>query len=242
MAALHLDVTRSASLFAERLVLVEGISDALVLRQLALRWAGADQIRRHFVDSLTILPIGSKVGEWPVRLLATPEFEMVTRLAVLTDSDNRVDAEPSPPAWTNGYSDEVFIYRMNHPTLEPALALPGNRAVIAHALQDVGLDVPDEVNPATVDALFRRASSIDGQSVPADPGAGKKGDFAYHLASRLADGEPASVPDHITEVLEFIFHGVTPGDDDPVDAEPGGADAVGSADAGIQADNAPGSD
>ena len=33
-ARLHMDATRSAALFAQRMILVEGVSDAVVLRQL----------------------------------------------------------------------------------------------------------------------------------------------------------------------------------------------------------------
>ena len=53
------------------LVLVEGVTDALVLRQLGLARAAADVSKQEFVDALTIVPMGSKVGEWTVQLLAT---------------------------------------------------------------------------------------------------------------------------------------------------------------------------
>ena len=62
MARLHMDATRSGSLFAERLVLVEGVTDAVVLRQLGAVWAGGDTLKQGFIDALTITVIGTKVG------------------------------------------------------------------------------------------------------------------------------------------------------------------------------------
>ena len=47
-ARLHMDATRSSALFAQRLVLVEGVTDAAVLRQFARAWAGADPDKTAF--------------------------------------------------------------------------------------------------------------------------------------------------------------------------------------------------
>lgn len=95
LTALHLDATRTAALFAGRLVLVEGVTDALVLRQFGLAWAAADPGRREFIDALTIVPMGSKVGQWAVQLLATTGHELATRLALLRDTDERSGAAPT---------------------------------------------------------------------------------------------------------------------------------------------------
>ena len=229
MAELHLDASRSASLFAERLVIVEGVTDALVLRQLGRHWAGSDPIRFQFIDALTIVPIGSKVGQWPVRLLATGGFELVTRLGVLTDSDKRNEPAQAP-AWVAGYADAVVRYRMNHPTMEPELVQAGNELLIAAALGDLGLPEPDDLTPATIDDLFRGAHMDGDVAVPAGAGSKRKGDFAYALGARLADAEPGTftVPPHIVDLLDFLFEGVAPpapaeaGADSPV--EPGAGD------------------
>ena len=45
---LHMDATRSASLFAERMVLVEGVSDAVIVRQLGGVWAAGDPTKEGF--------------------------------------------------------------------------------------------------------------------------------------------------------------------------------------------------
>lgn len=211
MAGLHLDASRSASLFAERLLVVEGVTDALIVRKLGRHWAGADPRRQSFVDALTIVPIGSKVGEWPVRLLATPEFELAVRVAVLTDSDKR-EGEPTNPAWVELYEPSTLRYRQSHPTLEPALITPSSAAVLTAALGDVGVAAPEELDADAIDALFRGSHKIGDATMPAGPAAGKKGEFAYAFAARLDEGPAGTVavPAHIAELLDFLYEGMAP--------------------------------
>ena len=100
MAALHMDATRSAALFAERMVIVEGVTDAVLVRQFGRAWAADDAVKQAFVDSLTITVMGTRVGRWPVDLLATADHEIAGQLAILTDTDQRegdgtkLDARP----------------------------------------------------------------------------------------------------------------------------------------------------
>jgi putative ATP-dependent endonuclease of the OLD family len=95
MLRLHLDATRSGALFSDEVMLVEGPTDALVFRRLGLAWAASDHdppvrsSKERFVRALSIVPMNHKVGEWAVRLLATPGFEIVNRVAVVRDSDLR---------------------------------------------------------------------------------------------------------------------------------------------------------
>src|SRR5690606_28757374 len=53
---LHLDATRSSALFGDRVLVVEGVTEATLLRILGHAWAGDDELRTGFVDSLAILP------------------------------------------------------------------------------------------------------------------------------------------------------------------------------------------
>ena len=99
MAKLHMDATRSASLFAERMVIVEGITDAVLVREFGHAWARPNPEKQRFIDALTITVIGTKVGRWPVDLLATPDHEVVARVGILTDTDRRAGALFTPPAW-----------------------------------------------------------------------------------------------------------------------------------------------
>ncbi|WP_164764794.1 ATP-dependent nuclease, partial [Streptomyces lydicus] len=83
MARLHMDASRSAALFAERLVVVEGVTEAAILRDFGRAWAGPDETKQAFVEALSIMYVGTKVGPWTSRLLATKDAEICARLAVL---------------------------------------------------------------------------------------------------------------------------------------------------------------
>lgn len=230
-ARLHLDASRSASLFAERVLLVEGVTEAAVLRELGWAWAGGDPDRQAFVDALSIVPMGTKVGPWAVRLLATRDHELCSRLAVLRDSDKDFDQELSQPSWASDHDQEVLLVEHSHPTLEPQLT-PGNEGLIADALKDIGLDVPEEVTKEAIRDIFRSKHKDNGQTVKAGPGASKKGEFAEALAGRLRDARyPGNIDVHVPRphVAVFDFLYVTPtatpaegtDDDSPTPEEPG---------------------
>jgi putative ATP-dependent endonuclease of OLD family len=205
-ARLHLDATRSAALFAEQLVLVEGVTDAALLRQFGRAWADNDVVRSAFVDALTIIPMGARVGHWPIELLATRGYELASRIAILGDSDKPLDADPTPPAWLADHDEERVQFFMSHPTLEPAVT-PGNEEVVSAALTDIGVSPPVPVNVETILALFRRATA---NGMPAGPAARHKGEFALALAEQLAtriEHEPASIiiPMHISALFGYLY-------------------------------------
>jgi putative ATP-dependent endonuclease of the OLD family len=206
---LHLDASRSAALFAERLVLVEGVTDAAVLRAFGLLWAGDDQARQAFVDALSIVPMGTRVGAWPVRLLATRNHEISRRIAILSDSDLPFDGIPTAPSWLADHDPDVVQVFFSHPTLEPA-TMDGNEVVVMWALEDLELDVPDPLTPAAVHDIFRggRKQTETLPAVQAGPGSRRKGEYALALAERLSLarvlGEQLSVPRHIAELFAFV--------------------------------------
>jgi putative ATP-dependent endonuclease of OLD family len=207
LMSLHLDAVRTASLFAGHLVLVEGVTDALVLREFGLAWAGDDLSKSDFVHALTIVPMGSRVGEWSLQLLATPGYELAARVAVLRDTDDRSGAAPVDPSWMATYDADTVRCFLNHPTLEPAVS-PGNEALVADALTDVGLVVPSPLTPEAMGHLFRNT------------GRGRKGEFAFALAARLREAArvgTVTVPDHMAALFDYLYsiHGE---EDPPPDA------------------------
>jgi putative ATP-dependent endonuclease of OLD family len=210
-ARLHMDATRSAALFAQRMVLAEGVSDAVVLRQLGDVWAMGDPAKEGFIDALTITVMGSRVGQWPVDLLATPGFEIVDRLAVFTDTDVRPGPAPMAPAWMTR-PPHVEAFRC-HPTLEPEL-VPGNEDAVAAALDIMGVTQPATIDAAAVDALFQNAAKK------------RKGEFSLELASELAvrheNGQGVAVPDVVSAMFDFLYAD-TPVED-PVDDDAPPAD------------------
>ncbi|MFF3734735.1 ATP-dependent endonuclease [Streptomyces sp. NPDC002476] len=212
---LHLDASRSAALFADRLVLVEGVTDAAVLREFGRTWAGGDAGKHAFIDALSIVHMGWKVGQWPVHLLATRGKELCTKLAILVDSDLPFEnKELRKPTWLPEHDPSVVDAFVSHPTLEPSIT-EGNEHLIAAALREADLDEP-LVTARTVYELFRSArKGKDGQpGVPAGRGSSKKGDFALAFAGLLAEANEAGpeqasslpiVPDHIRRLFEFLY-------------------------------------
>lgn len=227
---LHLDASRSASLFAERLVLVEGVTEAAVLREFGWAWAGEDLDKQAFIDALSIVPMGTKVGPWAVRLLATRGHELCSRLAVLRDSDLDFDQTPTQPTWAADHDPTILLVEHSHPTLEPQLT-EGNEDLIKGALTDIDVTVPDEVTPQTIWGLFRGKHKEGDAIVPAGMAASRKGEFAEALAGRLREardvaGTQVHVPRPLARVFEFLYSTPEPpseteeDDEEPAAAEP----------------------
>jgi putative ATP-dependent endonuclease of OLD family len=208
-ARLHLDATRSASMFAERLVLVEGVTEVALVREFAWLWAGKDERKQAFVDALTIVAMGTRVGNWPVRLLATRDHEIATRLAVLSDSDKALTDAPTDPAWVADHDPAVVKVFHSHPTLEPAIT-PGNESLVQLALADVGVTPPAVIDIHSITALFAgRKASADGVPTPAGAAASKKAEFALSLAGLVLHAregaQPVQVPQHLHHLFDFLF-------------------------------------
>jgi putative ATP-dependent endonuclease of OLD family len=214
MTRLHLDANRSAALFAERLLLVEGVTEAAVVREFGWVWAGADQDKQAFIDALSIVPMMTKVGAWAVRLLATRDHELCRRIAVLRDSDLDFTATPTVPAWAADHDSDVLLVEHCHPTLEPQLTT-GNEELIANALTDIGLTPPDPLDAVAVHKIFRGAHKEGDTTVAAGPGASHKAEFAIALARRLRDtrgnGAPTVlVPEPLRNVFTFLYESMRP--------------------------------
>ena len=202
---LHLDATRSAALFADRVLIVEGVTEASILRLLGRAWAGSDARRIGFIDSLAILPVGHKVGQWPIRLLATPGHELVTRVAAVADTDLRGTPLPEaqPPAWHSKLDQESARFYWSRPTLEPSL-VDGNEELIKSAFTRCKLDEPDSVTAEIVDQFFAKQPR-------------HKGEFALALALLIDQKlNTVVVPSHISEMFTWLYDGTGPGST-PVD-------------------------
>lgn len=231
MARLHLDASRSASLFADRLVLVEGVTEVAVVREFGWAWAGDDIDKQAFIDALSIVPMGTKVGPWAPALLATPGHELCSRLAVLRDSDLALSETPTLPAWAEDHAADVVLIEHSHPTLEPQLT-PGNEVLIAAALDDIGISPPARVTVESIHELFRGSRRhSDGTVEPAGAAARRKGEFAMALAGRLRDARRDNgevrvhVPEPLERIFSFLYEPLQPppstDEGDPVPQKPG---------------------
>lgn len=196
MAQLHLDATRSSTLFAERMIIVEGVTDALLVRQIGRVWAGDDQLKRRFIDALTITIMGCKVGRWPLDLLATPGYELASRIAVFTDTDKRPPDTFTEPEWVSGRNSAIVRGFYNEPTLEPTI-VGGNEQAVQFALHLIGVAAPAPLDSCTIDALFATTAKK------------RKAEFALAFADevmrRMDAGESITVPKHFGEMFEFLY-------------------------------------
>jgi len=210
MAKLHMDATRSASLFAERMLIVEGVTDAVLVRQFGRAWAAGEPLKQRFVDALTITVMGTKVGRWPVDLLAAPDHEVVGRVAILTDTDKRNGELFTPPTWLTDRDPRIVQGFFSPPTLEPSIT-PGNEEAVTAALGALGIEVPSAINAEGVDEIFRNTGSR------------RKGEFALELGAelsrRLNAEEQVAVPDHFREMFDYLYDDEEESDADspPVD-------------------------
>jgi len=192
MADRHLDVTRSAALFAPWSIIVEGVTDALLVRCLGHVWAAGDEARDHFVDALTITIAGSRIGEWIPRLLVTPDMEIAERLVILGDAD-----KIGTPSWLADFDPEHVRCCLSVPTLEPSLVAE-NGALVASALSAIG---------ATLDAVT--AESVTNYFSKDGAGLSKKAAFAEAIVDAVDSGVVAVVtPAHIAEALDFLWAGL----------------------------------
>lgn len=96
----YLDATKAGLLFGTRIVLVEGVSEAVLLPVLGrVMYNGQDEdsaVRRRALSGLTIVNIGSVDFEPYVRLLlgkGRSDISILDRLIVITDSDPEVDGD-----------------------------------------------------------------------------------------------------------------------------------------------------
>jgi putative ATP-dependent endonuclease of OLD family len=191
------------------MIVTEGVTEGAILRQFGRAWAGADDLRRRFVEALTITVMGSRPGRWPVDLLAFPGHEIARRIAVFTDTDTRPPDVFSETSWLANADHDVVRGFYNHPTLEPALTA-GNGAAVHAALVEAGIAVPDPLTPQAVDTLFTTTAKK------------RKAEFALAFADellrRLEAGVPIVVPSHVAAMFDFLYP------DEGKDAAPPAAD------------------
>ncbi|GAA4968873.1 hypothetical protein GCM10023225_09010 [Kineococcus glutinatus] len=209
-----------------------------MLRELAWAWADGDFDKQAFVDALTIIPIGTRVGPWAVRLLATRNHELCQRLAILSDSDKDFDEAPAEPAWVADHDPEVVRVFFSHPTLEPAVT-PGNEALVQAALDAINLEVEGPITAQRVRDAFRsaRVATKERPALAAGPGARKKGEFALAFAEQLISardsGRSVNVPPHVEALLNFLRPDFTPSGIDDQSAPSGTSDTEAAAMSGV---------
>ena len=204
----YLDVTRAALLFAPRVILVEGIAEALLMPGIARRQLSEEALARFRASSL--IAIEGVDFEPYVRLLLTP-FEgtrIGDHVLVVTDTDPESpgdrEASLKKLAEQLGATDLLTV-KLADITFEASLVAEGNEALVKGAFL--------AQRPKSEAAW---AASVEGAPVSDRPAAVvkliqakrvRKGDLAQHIATRIESGEAFSTPPYLQEAIEAIAGG-----------------------------------
>lgn len=209
----YLDVTKSAFLFGGRVLLVEGIAEALLLPVMAKKIVlkdDADQLR--LFRSAVFVPIDGVDFQPYAKLLLTPfnDVRIADRLVILTDGDGGDVAEgterPGVARKRNldtvaaelGASEllEVII---NDYSLETELVRAGNASVLKEVYLKLHPRSADKWDAAV--ALADAAQAVAIQNLFETT---RKGDFAQLIAEEINRGKAFTVPVYLKAAIEAL--------------------------------------
>jgi putative ATP-dependent endonuclease of the OLD family len=207
----YIDVTKAAFLFGGRVLLVEGIAEALLIPILAEKIVlnGNTEALRRF-RSITYVPIDGVDFSPYVKLLITPKngICIADRLVIVTDGDGPDKDDKGLTAGqrrkadyddiASGSSASEFCHTfINDYSLETELLNAGNAAILRATYLDLhkqSADKWDAVVANTDDDLARKMHELF-KGV-------RKGDFAQALAERIEAGEVFKVPEYIFDAIK----------------------------------------
>jgi putative ATP-dependent endonuclease of the OLD family len=227
-----LDVTRNALLYAPRAILVEGLSEALLLPALAERVLAAPdgakpedaRIARQALERFrgtTMLLVDGIGFPTYLKLLLTPvdDARIAQRIALITDTD-RTTEEGDPQRVLN-YDAEVERHGRERlgifagaRSLEPQLWQPGNEGVLrdaflaCHSQSQHRWDaVAESEDPSRAFwGLFDPGKNLDEEGKPAKGAKVSKPYFAQELADILTQQpyRPFAIPEYLRDAIEYI--------------------------------------
>ncbi len=209
----YLDVTKSAFLFGGRVLLVEGIAEALLLPVMAKKIVlkdDADKLR--LFRSAVFVPIdGVDFGPY-TKLLLTPfnDVRIADRLVVLTDGDGgevaegamtpgagrKRDLEATAAGLGAGDLLEVVI---NDYSLETELVRAGNAALLKEVYVKLHPRSADKWDVAVAQAGAAQAVAIQKLFETT-----RKGDFAQLIAEEINSGKVFAVPAYLKAAIEAL--------------------------------------
>lgn len=204
----YIDVTRSAMLFGDRALLVEGIAEALLLPPIAkahvLRNDSA--ALQRFRGAVLVAIDGIDFGPYvEVLLRRVNDASVADRVVIMTDRDPQLAGNRAETldALANGFGARARLnVYSNVVTLEHELFAAGNEAVLRDAFLELhprsGQRWDDEIAALPVNdrpgAFVRLLSAMEV----------RKGDFAQRLAERIVFGHPFVVPAYMRDAIQKI--------------------------------------
>jgi len=209
----YLDVTKSAFLFGGRVLLAEGIAEALLLPVIAKRIVLSNDIEKYrLFRSAVFVPIDGVDFEPYAKLLLTPfnDVRIADRLVVLTDGDGGNLAEGAVlPGARRKESLEATAAKLgaiglievviNDYSLETELVLAGNGAL----LKTVYLQLHPR-SGAKWDAAVAKTGDAQSLAIQDLFKSSRKGDFAQLLAEEINAGQAFAVPAYLKCAIEAL--------------------------------------
>ena len=208
----YLNATRSAMLFSPRVMLVEGIAEALVLPPMADTLFPAGSIERARFVGTVLVPIDGVDFAPYLRVLLTASGgqRIGQRIAVVTDADAQNPHRPGASRITEltqlieglGASGHAAVFA-GPTTLEPELLAAGNDDAVwaAWAVQQprawttvkAAVDVAASGDRTAVFALKLKDADL------------RKGDFAQDFLDAVeTSGAPLRVPGYLQDALRWL--------------------------------------
>jgi putative ATP-dependent endonuclease of OLD family len=209
----YIDVTKASFLFGGRMLLVEGIAEALLLPLLAEKFVldGDESAKRRF-RSAAFIPIDGVDFEPYIRLLITQQNDVriADKVVIVTDGDGPRTYETGlTPGQTRkanydeiavaSGAEELCITIINTYSLETELLIAGNGDILKNAYLKIhpqSGDKWDAVVAHNGDELAKQMHELFKDA--------RKGDFAQALAELIEDGEAFEVPDYLAEAIKAI--------------------------------------
>jgi putative ATP-dependent endonuclease of the OLD family len=210
----YLDVTKSALLFGGRVLLVEGIAEALLLPVIAKQHVlKADPDKLRCFRSAVFIPIDGVDFEPYAKLLLTPfdGARIADRLVVLTDGDRgSMDDGAVPPGLLRKQSlDEIAAsvgasasleVIVNDYSLEAELVRSGNGGLLREVYLQLHKQSETKWDTAAGLAGGDQAAAIQKLFETT-----RKGDFAQLLADEISEGKPFIVPTYLAQAINALI-------------------------------------
>lgn len=204
----YLDVTRSALLFGNRALLVEGIAESLLLPAIAKHIILADDPQRWQKFRGAVLVAIDGVDFKPyVEILLRPQngTRIADRLVVITDANpsvpgnRKVDLEALAASF--GSADNLNVFT-NQVTLEHELFAAGNEELLKRAFLAIHRNSRGDWD-RRIEAL-PQAQQPDAFLKLLSDKKTKKGDFAQEIAMRIQKGAPFTVPVYLRDAINSV--------------------------------------
>jgi putative ATP-dependent endonuclease of OLD family len=204
----YLDVTRSALLFGNRAILVEGIAEALLLPVIARCVVLKDDLPawQRFRGAV-LVPIDGVDFKPYVEILLRPQngTRIADRVGVITDADPNVpgnrkaDLEALALGINAASNLRVFT---NERTLEHELFVAGNEKLLKQAFLAIHRNSRRDWE-RRVEAISEAQRAAEFLKLISEKRT-RKGDLAQEIAMRVAKGAPFVVPDYLRDAINAV--------------------------------------